>query len=161
MYVNSQGESSRSFHLFWPAKPLPHGFTFRAPHLFCFTEIGLFVFNVETGVWQGSLGGRRLQPLAADGHLCMLRPARAPGAQAGITSSSASSSSSQPSALASLVVIPPASFLRQRPLANNSELRTLDLSTVILLDSNARNRVRYQELLVFQLAVDLNLSEGS
>lgn len=93
--MDSQGQLTRQGHLYWPAKPIPRGFTYRTPFLHVFTEAGLFLFNVETGVWVASAAGlRRLRPLiASDGHLCLMSSGGNASSSTGVVSKLAASQS--------------------------------------------------------------------
>lgn len=96
IYVDSQGQLTRQVYLFWPAKPLPHGFALRQPFLYVFTEAGLFLFNVETSTWSASAAGlRRLRPLnTSDGHLCLMTHSSIQGLSKLVNSGGSSSSGS-------------------------------------------------------------------
>lgn len=93
IYVDSQGQLTRQVYLFWPAKPLPRGFAYRQPFLYVFTEVGLFLFNVETSAWSASAAGsRRLRPLNTfDGHLCLMTHSSIQGLSKLVSSGSSSS----------------------------------------------------------------------
>ncbi|BHF71654.1 hypothetical protein SprV_0401471400 [Sparganum proliferum] len=112
VYVNSQRRCTRPQHLFWPARPRPgSSFAYRAPFLYVFTDVGLVLFNVETGVWEATAGGlRTLTPLAADGHICAQQHSTAVAggnaAKAPTASSSSSSSSSSALGCVSLLYLP-------------------------------------------------------
>ncbi len=156
---------ARQGHLFWPAKPLPRGFTYRAPFLHVFTEAGLFLFNVETGVWVASAAGtRRLQPLvASDGHLCLMTsPGSGSAALSKLASAQNAAAAVASGGTAALVYLPPprqsmfaaaaaqkrrnTSLLTTplvRPLGTGqSGERQLELGSVVPLDATAKARVR-------------------
>ena len=80
IYVDMEGHLTREVYLFWPSRPLSHGFAYHEPLLHVFTEAGLFVFDVETSTWVASAAGsRRLRPLnCSDAHLCLMSHASNP-----------------------------------------------------------------------------------
>ncbi|VDM04723.1 unnamed protein product [Schistocephalus solidus] len=167
VYVNSQRRCTRPQHLFWPARPRPgSSFAYRAPFLYVFTDVGLLLFNVETGVWEATAGGSRtLTPLSTDAHICAKQHS---AAVAGGNAAKASPSSASASGCVSLLYLPLtprhtisaaaaclaaaaqscSSSLRRRPISRlgldvtGLPTHYLDLSAVSLLDANTRLRVR-------------------
>uniref|UniRef100_A0A0X3PUI3 non-specific serine/threonine protein kinase n=1 Tax=Schistocephalus solidus TaxID=70667 RepID=A0A0X3PUI3_SCHSO len=165
VYVNSQRRCTRPQHLFWPARPRPgSSFAYRAPFLYVFTDVGLLLFNVETGVWEATAGGSRtLTPLSTDAHICAQQHS---AAVAGGNAAKASPSSASASGCVSLLYLPLtprhtisaaaaclaaaaqscSSSLRRRPISRlgldvtGLPTHYLDLSAVSLLDANTRLR---------------------
>ncbi|CAH8453296.1 unnamed protein product [Dicrocoelium dendriticum] len=74
VYVNTRRQRTRSDNLMWPAKPIStNPFVCLWPYLYVFTNAGLVVYNIKTGQWITTLGGRHIQPLNPDAHLCLFQ----------------------------------------------------------------------------------------
>lgn len=74
VYVNTLRQPTRSDHLMWPAKPIStNPFVCLWPYLYVFTNAGLIVYDIKTGQWITTLGGRHIQPLNPDAHLCLIQ----------------------------------------------------------------------------------------
>ncbi|CAL8078310.1 unnamed protein product [Calicophoron daubneyi] len=74
VYVNTHRQRIRADNLMWPAKLVSdHPFAFSWPHLYVFTEIGLVVYNVITGIWVDTLSCQHVHPLSLDAHLCIVQ----------------------------------------------------------------------------------------
>ncbi|KAF6771663.1 hypothetical protein AHF37_09768, partial [Paragonimus kellicotti] len=64
VYVNTYRQRTRSDNLMWPSKLIPtNPFAFVWPYLYVFTEIGLIVYQVTTGMWVATLSSRYTRPL--------------------------------------------------------------------------------------------------
>ncbi|KAF6771662.1 hypothetical protein AHF37_09767 [Paragonimus kellicotti] len=79
VYVNTYRQRTRSDNLMWPSKLIPtNPFAFVWPYLYVFTEIGLIVYQVTTGMWVATLSSRYTRPLCPDAHLCLVQTVLSP-----------------------------------------------------------------------------------
>ncbi|KAG5448738.1 Serine/threonine-protein kinase mrck-1 [Clonorchis sinensis] len=94
IYVNTSRQRTRTDNLMWPAKLISTSpFAFTWPYLYVFTEVGLVVFNITSGLWVASLCGRQVRPLSSDAHLCLVQTVITPSPHTGHTNVGASDTS--------------------------------------------------------------------
>ncbi|KAL8615672.1 hypothetical protein ACOMHN_034822 [Nucella lapillus] len=70
LFVNRSGERSRAQEIVWPSQPI--ALSYSCPHLICYAENSIFVFNVVTAEWLQTVCLKRTKPLCKDGSLCLL-----------------------------------------------------------------------------------------
>ncbi|ELU12542.1 hypothetical protein CAPTEDRAFT_156898 [Capitella teleta] len=76
VYVDYNGQRTRSVELMWPASP--HSASYQRPYLTIYSEGVAFVYHVESGEWLQTLSLKNTRPLCSNGSLGLVQALDSP-----------------------------------------------------------------------------------